>query len=272
MMRESMRRAPLIADISSGMERHKVWRLTDPFLIKKLRAAVARRPLFIADGHHRYEVARSFRKKMKGRTGNYVMAYFSNLLDGDLTILPIHRIVKGLKSDFETVHERLISLFTLKPFSNLSALLKAMEKKSNAHLFGMYWKGKPFYLLTLKDRKALSQIDAAFPCSKAWRRLDVTILHILVLKKKLGLSERLLRHNVLYSRDPEQGIERVRKGEYQAAFFLRPPRIREIQRIALSREKVPQKSTYFYPKPLTGLVMYQSQSAKRKMKNAKHKR
>ena len=255
-MKEGIRHTPLMADVSHGSEQHRVWRLTDPSFIKRLRNVLSRDPLFIADGHHRYEVALAFRKKMKAKQGNCVMAYFSNLLDTQLTILPIHRLVKGLEGDFESLKEKLSTLFTLKSFSTVSGLLKAMEKTRETHVFGMYWKGKSFTLLTLSDRKALFEIDASIRRSKTWRRLDVTILHELVFKKRLGLSERSLRQNVLYNRDLKQCIESIRKGDYQVGFFLRAARIHQIQRIALSKERVPQKSTYFYPKPLTGLVMY----------------
>lgn len=262
LMKRAISRTSLIVDISCGTERHKVWRLTDPSVIRRLRASIAQQPLFIADGHHRYEVARTFQKKMKGKRGNCVMAYFSNLLDLDLTILPIHRVVKNLGGNFDALQKKLSRFFTFKVAPSASALLEAMEKKKGSYVFGMYWKGKPFYLLTLKSQKALSEIDGTVRRSKAWRRLDVTILHALVLKKGLGLSERSLRQSVLYSREVSQCLKEVRTGGYQAAFFLRGARIEQIAQIARSREKVPQKSTYFYPKPLTGLVMYRLREEK----------
>ncbi|MCH7761259.1 DUF1015 domain-containing protein, partial [candidate division TA06 bacterium] len=250
------RRTSCIAKISSRSEQHKMWRLTDPSWIDQIRDAICQSPLFIADGHHRYEVACAFKKKVKSKEGNFVLAYFSNLLGADLTILPIHRLVRGLDLSFERLQEVLSSLFTFRPFPNGSALFRAMEKKRDGHVFGMYWKGKPFYLLTLKDRKALSEIDRSCRRSKAWRRLDVTILHELVLKKRLHLSEKKLRHQLLYSRDFKRCRQEIRRGNYQVAFFMRPLRMDQIRRIALSKERVPQKSTYFYPKPVTGLVMY----------------
>ncbi len=255
-IKKAIRHSSVVADFSSGSENHKVWRLSDPLLIKKLRISIARHPLFIADGHHRYEVARTFHKKMKGKTGHCVMAYFASLSDLDLVILPIHRIVRGLSGDFETLRRKLEDLFSFKSFSSVSALLREMERKGNGYVLGLHGGGKSFYLLTLKNRKALSPINASVRRSKTWRRLDVTLLHELVLKKKLGFSESALRKNVLYCRDADECVREVRQKNYQAVFFLRPVRIGQIERIARLREKVPQKSTYFYPKPLTGLVMY----------------
>lgn len=251
-----MRPGCLVADIPSRSERHRVFRLADPTSIQKLHRTLSRTPLLIADGHHRYEVALAFRKKMKEAAGNFVMAYFSNLSDSALTILPIHRVVKGVPGDFESFREKLSDLFAFQSVPTATGLLEALEEKQKGYRFGMFWRGKPIYLLTLKNRKVLSHIDRSIRRSKTWRRLDVTLLHELVLKKKLGLSEENLRQNVLYKRDPKECLALVRRGEYQVCFLLRPPRIQQIQRIALSKERVPQKSTYFYPKPLTGLVMY----------------
>lgn len=256
MMKSWIHRHTPFADVRSETVRHRMWRLTHPFVIRRLCEITHRNPLFIADGHHRYEVALTFWKRRKRGEGNFVMAYFSNLQDAHLTILPIHRLVKGLPGHFDIFQRKLSSLFTFEAFSRLSQVLEAMEKGRGSHVFGMYWKDKPFYLLTLKNRKALSEIDKTCHRSKTWRRLDVTVLHELVFKKRLGLSESALRRRVLYHRDVHECIRRVRQGDYQAAFFLRAPHVQQIRRIALARERIPQKSTYFYPKPLTGLVLY----------------
>ena len=256
MMRRWIRQTRPIGTVSNSEERHTLWRLTDSSLIEKLRRIIHRCPLFIADGHHRYEVARAYAHQ-------YVMAYFSNLLDEHLTILPIHRLVKGLDGDKEKLRERLLPLFALRPFRTVPALLKAMEKRDKGYLFGMVVKGGPFYLLTLRGQKVLTELDRSIRCSKTWRRLDVTVLHEILLKKGLGLAEKRIQKEVCFIRDLKRCLRLIDRGEYQVAFLLRAPRIEQVRRIALSGEKMPQKSTYFYPKPLTGLVMYRFENGSR---------
>ncbi|MBI4436428.1 MAG: DUF1015 domain-containing protein [Candidatus Omnitrophica bacterium] len=261
MMKRWIRRTRPIGAVSHDEEWHTLWRLTDPSLIEKLRRTIRHRPLFIADGHHRYEVARAYAHQ-------FVMAYFSNLLDEHLTILPIHRLVKGLDGNRNKLRKTLSSLFAFKPFRTVSALLEAMEKNRQGYVFGMVAKGGPVYLMSLKGRKVLSELDDTIRRSETWRRLDVTVLHEILLKKGLGLTEKKICQDVCFLRDLPRCLDLVDRGEYQVAFLLRAPRIEQVQRIALSGEKMPQKSTYFYPKPLTGLVMYRFNNSKVKTKKA----
>ncbi|MFH1857980.1 MAG: DUF1015 domain-containing protein [Candidatus Omnitrophota bacterium] len=251
-----MRRTAPAADVSLDGVRHRMWRLADRTLIAHLRKQICRSALFIADGHHRFEVSRVFQKKMGKKLGNFVLVYFANLMDADSAIFPIHRLVKGLGYSFAELQAKLAELFTFTPYPSASRLLKAMEKPRREYVFGMHWKGKPFYLLTLKNRKALAEIDRRCRRSKTWRRLDVTILHELVFKNRLGITEETLRRRVLFIRDVGQCLEHIRRGRYQVIFFLRGARMDQVRRIALAKERVPQKSTYFYPKPVTGLVLH----------------
>lgn len=264
LLKRGIRRQEAMASISCSSEHHRMWRLTDLSLITELRRQLSRYPLFIADGHHRYEVALAYQKKARSRQGKCVMAYFSNLLDKDLTILPIHRLVRRVGDSFEVFRKKLTSFFTWEAFPNVPRLLGAMEKAKGAYVFGVYWKGRPFYLLRLKSQKTLTPIDRLYrKRSKTWRRLDVTLLHTLIFKKILGLSGEALRRDIFFSRDVKECVQQVREGTYEVGFFLRPPRIHQIRRIALSGEKVPQKSTYFYPKPMTGLIMYRFREEER---------
>ncbi len=255
MIKQWMRRTSSVAEARSGDQRHRLWRLTDPALIKEIRVRVCRNPLLIADGHHRYEVALALKQQLKTEQAHFVMAYFSNLWSPELCILPIHRVIQGMKEPFERIREKL-SLFTWKPVRSLSQLLERVEHSQQTHTFGFSWEGKSLYLLSLKDRGILSQIDEAVSYSRTWRRLDVTVLHEGVLKRCLGFTEKKLRENLLYLRDPKACLEAIRHKHRHAAFFVKSPRIHEIRQIALSGERMPQKSTYFYPKPATGLVLY----------------
>ncbi len=250
--RWTRRSRPLWA-ISFKEERHTLWRLSDPFVIDTLQALLSRKRLFIADGHHRFEVAKHFCGQEPDK--NFVMAYFTNLFDANLTILPIHRLVKGLDSVGE-LERKLKKSFSFRTFRQSSELLQALEKTRKGYAFGMCRKREPFVLLTLKDPKALSALDRTVEASKIWKRLDVTVLHELILKRVLGLNEAQMARQICYSRDVKRCLRLIQKEEYQVGFFLRAPRIEQVQRIALAGEKMPQKSTYFYPKPLTGLVMY----------------
>ena len=134
-----------------------------------------------------------------------------------------------------------------------------MNEERERHVFGFYAGNGGFYLLTMKP-SALS--DAALQKrSEPWRELDVSILHTLILDRRLGIDEKKLAEqtNVDYARSREACIERVNAGKYQAAFLLNPTTPRQMQRVASAGERMPQKSTDFFPKLLTGMVFMKMQ-------------
>lgn len=243
-------------------ETHALWRLHHPQLISALQRSFRQKRLFIADGHHRFEVALAFRDQMgkRGEDGNrlpwnYVMAYFSNLLDDNLMILPIHRLIRRLPYKEGELLEHLKGLFTIKRIQSLRSLLSHLERSKRPYLYGMVVSRRP-YLLRLRRGVSVAKLTAHCPHSSAWKKLEVTVLHEVVLKRLLGCDEETIRKEVTYERHLPTCIRELNQGQYKVGFFLRAPRIQEVRRIALSREKMPQKSTYFHPKPLTGLVLH----------------
>jgi uncharacterized protein (DUF1015 family) len=247
-------------------ETHKVWAVTDPKAIKALQDLLAARELFIADGHHRFETAVNYQSECLAKGWQPVgdqgfdhrmMALFP-MEDPGLVIFPTHRLVKNVLdfSGMELV-ARLISSFSVEPVATAEELFKLMDSHKGQHVFGMCAVGapSPFYLLQLKDRKVM---DAAAPeLSETLRELDVSILHKLILEKELGIDKAKLEAftHVEYYRYREEAVAKLGKGGIQAVFLLNPTDVMGVKAVAERGERMPQKSTDFYPKLLAGLVM-----------------
>ena len=252
---------------------HRLWAVSDPGVIETARAVMSGKTVFIADGHHRYETALAYRDCMRGRGRwkggepyNFVPMFLSNMDEDGLTILPTHRLVKGpsghklydmLKkaSDYFDIAEI--------PFgpdggeaARRSFIGRLEEGGKSAHVFGFYLGGRPsYYLFRLKD---VDPIQEALRCcrSEVYCRLDVSILHSLVLERVLGIdAEAVSEERVRFEKDGERAIARVAAGEFEMCFLLNPTKVSEVKAVALAGEIMPQKSTYFYPKLLTGLVI-----------------
>jgi len=235
---------------------HKLWRISDKRSIETIKKELSDNDIFIADGHHRYETALQFRdemakvnsklpKKSQDFLGwDYVMMFLANMEDNGLTILPAHRLIKySSKIQGSSIVQKVKAYFEVMPVENISMLFKMM--KNRRHTLGMVIKGeKPLYLLRFKG--AYSAVDS----HQNLKRLDVTILHKLIIERLLCANK------VEYEMDPQSAIEKVNKGMYHVGFFLNPTRIEEVRRVALSGQRMPPKSTYFYPKLLTGMVIY----------------
>lgn len=220
---------------------------------------------------------------------NYVMMTLVNLYDPGLVVLPTHRLIKNIKSlDIDCLLDQIKENFALEEFElepdkgNLQKLLDMLARKglgedpardnaagadlkkpvqnqkTHRHAFGLYAGDNKFYLLTLKDDIDLSQMMPKDK-SPAWQRLDVSILHTLIIEKHLGICGELRARadHITYTREEEGALDAVDRGEYQLAFFLNPTLVEEVTEVAGQGEKMPQKSTFFYPKLITGLVINQ---------------
>ncbi len=247
-----------------------LWQITDSDIIGQVQRQMQDQPLLIADGHHRYEAAMNYRNQLRAEqsqwTGreayNYVMMYFSNMTEDGLVILPTHRLVRDFDSmPFLQLEGSLQKYFNVDQFpknqDGRRSFLQELQKGGKKHrLIGASFKGDPRYLiLRLKNKKAMQNLGKEM--SAALLELDVTILHHLILEQVLGLApeRQVMGDAISYPQDEEEALKAVEKGEYKAAFILGPPRAQEILAIALGGEKMPQKSTYFYPKILSGLVI-----------------
>ena len=241
---------------------HKLWRLNDPDLLKTIESSMNSENMFIADGHHRYEVSCAYRDLMREKlktefTGdeyfNYCLAYFTNTDYRGLSILPIHRLLKlDLPLDLNDFMVKAKEYFDIDQLKDRTRFFFLMEKAGcSEHLLGLY-KDKKYFLLRLKNVKILDKLIADKP--KEYRTLDVAILNYLVFKNILKLDLNNLA-TIKYSPDPYVLMDQVDADPANIAFFLNPVKIQQIINIATSGHKMPPKSTYFYPKVLSGLVV-----------------
>lgn len=270
-MMEQITKSP--ADISFTAENNilqNVWIVRDDAIIAAVQAEFADKQLFIADGHHRYETALNFRNKMREENPdwkesdlfNYVMMMLVDMDDPGLVVFPTHRLVNNvkidevmavslLKDDFD-IDKIIVDSKTSMLCDAIAKDLVALKEKKG---FALYFGGEYYYRLSLNDA---SVMEKYLPDkSEAYRNLDVTILHTLVLDKIYGIDTENLANqkNLTYTRDPMEAIEAVQNGSQQCAFLLNATKVREIKDVSLAGEKMPQKSTYFYPKLITGIVM-----------------
>ncbi|MBI2348296.1 MAG: DUF1015 domain-containing protein [Deltaproteobacteria bacterium] len=270
MMEQAQGVAPTLEVKEDGGGTCLLWRICDPEVIRLAQREMAERPLLIADGHHRYEAALNYRNRLReerknfsGREPfNYVMMYFSNMNDDGLVILPTHRLVRSFPSiPFQKLEEELQRHFYLEPYPKtpegqrwfLRALRSGGRKR---HMIGASFKRDPRYLiLRLKSKRIMQRL--AKDLSDPLRDLDVSALHLLILAHILGIppEEQVQGEVISYSQDEERVLKAVDKEDYQAAFILNPPKPEEILAVVQRGEKMPQKSTYFYPKLISGLVI-----------------
>lgn len=249
-------------DFSDGLVTHRIWVVNDPVSIAALREDFADRKLYIADGHHRYETALRYRDSQRERGeyrpgADYVMMMLVDMEDPGLVVFPTHRLVRGLDSfDGAALLKSCGEWFETAPRQDRQETETALDEyyRAGRHAFGFY-DGKGWRTLLLRDA---SVMDSLLPeKSEASRRLDVTVLHTLVLERLLGIDKENMaaQRNLTYTRSAEEAEHSVETGESQCCFLLNPTRVKEIGAVAAAGEKMPQKSTYFYPKLITGLVL-----------------
>jgi uncharacterized protein (DUF1015 family) len=240
---------------------HRLWPVSDPRAINQVLFALEKHPVFLADGHHRYETALAYRDEL-GAPGlhNCVLTVLVSLYDPGLVILPTHRLVKNRRGlDAAALSAALETHFEMQPYPAATADFRVFmgELESRPpYTFGLYTGAGRLHLVTLKPELDLELLMPA-DRSPNWRRLEVSVLHHLVLEKLLGIggAERAHGDHLKYTREEEGALARVDAGEYDFAFFLNPPRVEELVAVAEDGERMPQKSTYFYPKLSTGLVI-----------------
>jgi uncharacterized protein (DUF1015 family) len=233
---------------------HRLWRISDTQTIAAVRDATSDAELLIADGHHRYETASTYAEELGGDGEHrYVLMCLVALEDPGLTVFPTHRLVRGLDPERqEALREALRRDFEIAevPLEQI-----APEPGTGALRLGYIdAHHQQAYRLTLKDQAIA---DAALPgFSEAYRGLDTGVLEALLLKGALGLSDDDISHfnGLFYARSTDEAVTMVRSGEYDAAFLMRPTPVSQVRDVAASGENMPPKSTFFYPKLLTGLL------------------
>ena len=262
-IREYARKTRPIIDIHLHGVHHKLWRMSDSKLINRIKEGLDKKQVFIADGHHRYEVALNFRNEMRKRLGknkakkfDNVMVYFSSLADKGLTVFSTYRVIKNLgKIKWSRLEKKLKPYFNIENVKNKEDMFKKLKKAKSEYVFGVYFKNRHFYLLTLKNESVLAGAIKVDQLRK-WGKLNVTVLHLLIFNHILHMDKfSKTGKNIIYTRDENYAIDLVNKGECDIAFFQLPAKVAQVRNIARSGNRMPHKSTYFYPKLLTGLVI-----------------
>lgn len=262
-----------VAD-DDGVE-SKVWKISNKESIKKIIEIMSDKPLFIADGHHRYETALNYRnmmrEKIKDYKGNeafnYVMMYFSNMDDEGMTIMPTHRVIHSIPGfnakAFLVNCSHFFNIEEIKWDSKIEPRVrkefyKRMEEGgAGLPSFGLYINGlDSYFALNLKEEDIMNKVfGSSIP--EVFKSLDVTVLHSLILNNILGISSSAQENqtNLVYVKGVDDAIEEAKKAGRQMAFLLNPTKIEQVKAVAAAGQVMPQKSTYFYPKLLSGLVI-----------------
>ncbi len=260
----AMKTEPIATVTDEAGLTHRLWAITDAAAVNTVCSQMADTKLYIADGHHRYETAINYRNWRReqgtpvGAECDYMMMMLVEMSHAGLVVLPTHRLLRDLPQfDAAELMEKCSTLFEVEeelPLSTLDDRLKAAYA-AGKRAFGFYVGGESAALLTLRN---LSVMDTALPAlSAASRQLDVNVLHTLILEQCLGIDKANMAQqiNLTYTRSLSEALTGVSSGAYQAAFLLNPTRVSEIRDVAAAGEKMPQKSTYFYPKLITGLTV-----------------
>jgi uncharacterized protein (DUF1015 family) len=282
-------------------EAHTLWAITDPEIKREISRFLSSQPLYIADGHHRYETALTYQREraqvsyeqipspLRGEgqgeggkapmksgqsvTGkgafNYVMMELVDFSDPGLVVLPLHRLVRGIApSALAGLEKQLENFFTLefvslskdslvsycnKTFALSVIASEVKQSRSSQDIVLGILSLRAGTLLLLRRRQGIS-LEAIMPGnrSQAYRQFNVSILNHIILDKMLGLTS---KENVAYTVDLKEAYQQIKEGKYQLAFLLNPPQPQMVKIIADARDRMPSKSTYFYPKLPAGLII-----------------
>jgi uncharacterized protein (DUF1015 family) len=245
------------ADITDGDgTRHRLWRVADPTTIAAVQAATADAELLIADGHHRYETMDAYAQELGGEGEHrYILMCLVALEDPGLTVFPTHRLVRDLNDQQRAALEAAIARdfdVTEVPASEVAP--QPREEPSPLEMGYINDRDERSLRLVLKDQSIAEAALAGH--SEPYRHLDTGVLETLILKNALGMSDDDISHfnGMFYARDTEEAVAMVRSGDYDAAFLMRPTPVRQVRELAAEGENMPPKSTFFFPKLLTGLL------------------
>jgi uncharacterized protein (DUF1015 family) len=252
---------------------HRLWRVSDPSVIRLLTTAMADKKLIIADGHHRYETALAYSKehapaspaKLESSVNELprpafpeaaVMMTFVNMDSDGLVVLPTHRVVHGLQgfepARFSKAAEEFFTVEPLPP-GEAANYLATLAKQDGTAFVAVTRTGA---ILLRSKPEPVARALANMPDRQ--RRLDLSQLHSILLDRLLGLDAEKVREqtNLRYLRDAAEAVDLVRRGESDVAFLTNPVAMEQLKEVAFAGEVMPQKSTDFYPKLLSGLAIY----------------
>ncbi|GAB4390310.1 MAG: DUF1015 domain-containing protein [Thermodesulfovibrionales bacterium] len=224
---------------------HRLWAVDDPGVVSEVQRDLSDKAIFIADGHHRYETALDYQRAARLRDGDpaeerpydFVLMFLANIADDGLTVLPTHRLIsRGVMEEAGRLSEH-FEVGTLPGGADIIDAIEGLE-----HAFGLYVRGGGRYVLKYRGGD-LGDVPAAL------RTLDVVVLQEMVFRRILGVD------SYGYEMDASVAMAMVDRGQYEAAFFLNPTPVEEVEKVALASLRMPPKSTYFFPKIPAGLVM-----------------
>lgn len=255
---------------------HRMWKIDDPEICRIVTESLKDRRLFIADGHHRYETALNYREWVKQNTpdfdenhpANFIMMYLCAVEDQGLTILPTHRLLPDVdRSAGKKLLGDAAAWFEIESFEHggqrdarrgaRRQLMESMIKRHRSdHVIGLAIKDEPaYYALVLKPGVMKELFGGEIP--EPLQGLDVTVLTRLILMKLMGFDKKSLDDHSLigYTSSSEEAAESVVDGSYDIAFILNPPTNEQVRKIAEAGLTMPRKTTFYYPKAITGQVM-----------------
>lgn len=246
---------------------HRVWQFSDPHVVNAVREKMKDKKLVIADGHHRYETALNFRNECREKIGShdpeaayeFVMMTFVNMNDPGLLVLPTHRVVHSLPSfsfdEFKKLSGELFEVEEVEPGMDSARATALLENKGRQGTALLALAAHRALLLHSPKAAGAKYLEGL---STRQKSLDVVQLHKCLLEGVLKLSEESIRNqqNLSYLRDASEAMLQVRQGKANVAFLMNACRVREVRDVALAGEVMPQKSTDFYPKLLSGLTAY----------------
>lgn len=238
-----------------------VWIIDDNKTISEIQEMMKDKVLLIADGHHRYETSMNYSEISSSPEAQYVMSYFTNLEDENLIIFPTHRIItkqiepyiliEGVKKYYDLEAIDFTSENKAQKKAEFLEKIEALNK--NQITTGLYMKNvNKFYILKLKD-----EVKNLISAPDVLKKLDLTALHELVITRELGFSkeEQMAQEGIKYIKQEAEAFDMIDKGQAEASFIMAYPKMEDIREISSAGYKMPQKSTYFYPKLLSGIVI-----------------
>ena len=264
-------RPPVIEANDADGNAHRVWPITERAVVEAVQAALVDKDLYIADGHHRYETAVNFMhectekgwKTAAPESFDVRMMTLFNVAEPGMSIRPIHRMVHGITEfDPKRFLDSAAEHFIVVRHQSFDDMCIAAEQGRAKHTFGVVC-NDGFSTWQLRDEAVMETLLPG-TWSSDYRRLDVSVLDAAILDRLLGIDGTALeeQRNITYTVDAAEGIQRVREGQEQLLFYLNATSADEVIRVADHGEKMPQKSTDFYPKLLTGLVLTEMEIAK----------
>ena len=251
---------PIIQVTDSLGVKHTLWKIIDPNKITKLQNLLTSKTVVINDGHHRYESALAYSEEMRQKTGcttdcafNFHISYLVPVQDEGLIVLPTHRLLKNYKLTDDLVHAFRFFFDVAQVEPTVEALEAFLRRHRSEHAFGVYDGTKAYGFLLKHDKAVYEFVNANV--SKETKIFDVVILHDIVFRFILKTGELNMDETIMYVRWAKEAVDKVKTGEASIAFLLNPISAKTVAEIAVQHGLLPEKSTDFYPKPVSGLLM-----------------